>query len=37
MRESAEPDAALLAFFRSAYLAGARTAGWDLDALARGR
>jgi hypothetical protein len=35
LRESPDPDGALLGFFRSAYLAGARTAGWDLDGLTR--
>lgn len=34
VRTSDDPRAALLAFCTSAYEAGARTAGWDLDAFA---
>ncbi len=38
VREAHDPDAALLAFFESAYRAGAAAAGWETDALrARGR
>jgi hypothetical protein len=35
VRESADPAATLLAFYESAYSAGARSAGWDLEQLAR--
>lgn len=35
VRESADPAATLLSFFESAYVAGARSAGWDLEQLAR--
>jgi hypothetical protein len=35
VRESADPAATLLAFYESAYLAGARSAGWDLEQMAR--
>jgi hypothetical protein len=35
--ESADPGAALLAFLESAYQAGARQAGWDLEALTHPR
>ncbi len=33
LRAEADPDNALLQFFESTYLAGARRAGWDLDQL----
>jgi hypothetical protein len=33
MRSAADPRAALLAFFDSAYLAGASAARWDIKAL----
>ncbi len=33
LRTQDDPDGALLAFFRSAYLAGARSGGWDLEAF----
>jgi hypothetical protein len=33
-RRAADPRAAVLAFYESAYQAGARQAGWDYDALA---
>ncbi|MFF4394329.1 DUF5996 family protein [Streptomyces sp. NPDC001480] len=33
-RGQADPKGAVLAFYESAYLAGARRAGWDIDALA---
>jgi hypothetical protein len=33
MRSAADPRAALLEFFGSAYLAGASAAGWDTEAL----
>lgn len=33
VRTSAAPAAAVLAFFESAYLAGARRAGWDAERL----
>ncbi|MGW7256609.1 DUF5996 family protein [Streptomyces sp. NPDC054834] len=33
-RGQADPKGAVLAFYESAYLAGARRAGWDVDALA---
>jgi hypothetical protein len=33
MRSAADPRAALLEFFGSAYLAGASAAGWDVEAL----
>jgi Family of unknown function (DUF5996) len=36
MRAAVDPDEALLNFFNAAYLAGARSAGWDIEALARG-
>lgn len=35
VRESADPAATLLAFYESAYAAGAHGAGWDLEPLAR--
>ena len=35
VRESADPAATLLAFYESAYEAGARSAGWDLEPLTR--
>ncbi|HEY8582641.1 MAG TPA: DUF5996 family protein [Capillimicrobium sp.] len=35
VREAEDPDASLLAFFASAYAAGAGAAGWDTEALAR--
>ena len=35
VRESADPAATLLAFFESAYSAGARSAGWDLLSVQR--
>lgn len=35
VRGAAEPEATLLAFLESAYLAGARRAGWEVHALAR--
>ncbi len=35
VRDSADPEAALLAFYESAYEAGARSAGWDLEQLTR--
>lgn len=35
VREQTEPNVTLLAFFRSAYRAGATAAGWDVDGLAR--
>jgi hypothetical protein len=35
VRESTDPAATLLAFYESAYLAGARSAGWDLGRLTR--
>ncbi len=35
VRESPDPTGTLLAFFESAYLAGAQSAGWDLEQLAR--
>lgn len=34
MRTSPDPAVALLDFYESAYQAGARTAGWDVDAFA---
>jgi hypothetical protein len=34
VRTAADPRAALLGFFESAYRAGSRTAGWDTDAFA---
>ncbi len=34
VRGSEDPEAALMAFLRSAYEAGTRAAGWDVDALA---
>lgn len=37
VRRSADPDAILLDFMQSTYLAAARRAGWDLDALAHPR
>src|SRR4051812_34246576 len=36
VRAEADPDAALLAFFESAYRAGATRAGWDVEDLRRG-
>jgi hypothetical protein len=33
VRESADPDATVLAFAESTYLAGATRAGWDIEAL----
>jgi hypothetical protein len=36
VRTSADPEATLLAFLRSAYRAGATAAGWDVAGLARG-
>jgi hypothetical protein len=33
-REQPDPEAAVLAFFRDAYRAGAEAAGWDLEAFA---
>jgi hypothetical protein len=35
VREAGDPGAALLAFYESAYAAGARAAGWNAAALAR--
>ncbi len=35
VRAAADPEAALLAFLDSAYLAGARRAGWEVNALTR--
>jgi hypothetical protein len=35
VRSTADPAATLLAFYESAYQAGARTAGWDVEAFAR--
>jgi hypothetical protein len=35
MRAAADPDGALLEFFNAAYLAGARSARWDIERLAR--
>ena len=35
VRESADPAATLLAFYESAYSAGAQSAGWDLEQLTR--
>lgn len=35
VRKSADPDETLLRFLESAYQAGARTAGWDVEALSR--
>lgn len=35
VRAVAAPEQALLDFYEAAYLAGARSAGWDLDAFAR--
>jgi len=35
IRTAGDPEAALLAFLRSAYEAGARAAGWDIAALTR--
>jgi len=35
MRSAADPRAALLEFFESAYLAGAAAARWDIEALAK--
>ena len=35
VRASSDPAAALLAFYESAYLAGARSAGWDLEHFER--
>jgi hypothetical protein len=37
IREAADPAAELLAFYESAYRAGAMAAGWDAAALATGR
>jgi hypothetical protein len=37
VRAAPDPEAALLAFFESAYRAGATAAGWDAAALATGR
>ena len=37
VRASDDPRGALLDFFESAYQAGARSAGWDIDAFATGR
>jgi hypothetical protein len=34
MRGAPDPRAALMAFLESAYLAGATTAGWDVEGLA---
>jgi len=34
MRAESDPNRTLLAFYESAYRAGARNAGWDIDALA---
>jgi hypothetical protein len=34
IRQAADPRGTLLAFFQSAYLAGARTAGWHIEDLA---
>jgi hypothetical protein len=33
MRQSADPDGALIAFLQSTYEAAANCAGWDRDAL----
>jgi hypothetical protein len=35
VREAADPDATLLSFLESAYRAGAGTAGWEIETLAR--
>jgi hypothetical protein len=37
VRTAADPDAALLEFYESAYRAGALAAGWDREAFATGR
>jgi hypothetical protein len=37
MRTAADPDRTLLDFLDAAYLAGARSARWNLQALARPR
>jgi hypothetical protein len=37
LRQSKDPDGDLLAFFRSAYNAGAERAGWDRSLLGSGR
>ena len=37
VRESADPERALLAFYESAYRAGAARAGWDAAAFDTGR
>jgi len=36
VRQSADPDASLLAFFQSMYEAAAKLGGWDREALERG-